>query len=173
MSEKVTVIVNDSGPVIRVYINDNQEKVSLVVNDKLLPKGFNAFDQEVIVTEGSFVRLFEIGEADGIDSGQICYLKNDGLVYLASSASNETSEGFLCICVESGLLGEAKKFLIWGSFSTSGLIPGERYHISLNPGSVQISELEGTTDAVTRCIGFALSENEFWFQPSNDFIVNI
>lgn len=155
---------------IKVIVTDNQERVNVLVREPKLPVTFNSFNGEVEVLEGSFIKKFTAGE--NVLAGQPVYYNADGKVYGTDASDVNKSQGMILIALADTNINEIGRFLVWGFIKTSGLTKGARYHLAIG-GGIQVPELENNSDAVTRFIGYALEIDEFWFTPSQDFIINL
>jgi len=169
--ETVTSTSQDVSVPVQVTVKDNQEQVKILVKDPGLPVGFNRFNGNVDVLDGAFVKEFTAGE--NINAGEICYLNADGKMYKADASSISTAESLIVACLTDVVADETSKFILWGVLVTSGLSVSIPYYLSTTSGGISTDDLNGQTDTVTRCLGYALTTTNFWFLPSQDFIVNL
>ena len=102
------------------------------------------------------------------------------LVYLDGSSqwaqtdadAAATSTGALAISLESKTVGQAMSVALPGSYvrdDTWAWTPGDKLYISETAGAISASVPTGV-DGIVRVIGYAVTADVIWFEPSKDYV---
>lgn len=111
--------------------------------------------------------LASLGTAgEDILAGQVCYLADDGLFYLASASNEDAQTGEIRIAINSVASGDEEYFLEQGYFTNiAGFTQGATYYLSTTPGS--ITDTEYADGTFNRYIGMASKTSQLRFNPVN------
>jgi len=101
--------------------------------------------------------------------GDLCVMGSGGMV-LVDADVESTTKGLLGIAMESGISTQTKKFLIMGTYTTSGLTRGNQFYISTTAGDWTATAPSAAGDYV-RIVGHAISTTELYFNPDNSYIL--
>ncbi len=108
-----------------------------------------------------------------------------GYVYYLDTATSEweltnataaaTAINKIGICIGAAAHGAAGLLLLWGKIRADDEFPAMTvgapvYLSAATPGVVTSTKPTGTTNFVVRCVGFANSADELYFNPSQDYI---
>lgn len=149
----------------------------------------------IILGENTSIDFDPAGSADGKYTG-MCITGTAGaalafgdLVYLdptdsrwelvdanAAAGADGDARGMIGICVlAAGADGNATKILLKGTIRADAAFPaltiGAPAYASETAGDIVVSQ-PVTTDAVIRVVGFALTADELYFNPSSDYITH-
>lgn len=129
--------------------------------------------------DGKFCGITEVVTAgETIAFGELVYLKAaDSQWYLADADADATSGAVkLAIAVTSGTDNNPMTVLHYGKIRADAKFPaltvGAPAYVSTTPGAVQVAQPSGTDDVI-RIAGHALTADELFFNPSNDYITHI
>ncbi len=144
------------------------------------------------LAEGGEVRLDAAGSADGAYSGITiagtagAALAFGDLIYLAAAdsrweladadAASTSGDVLLGMCVlAAGADGNATTVLLVGNIRADAVFPALTIsapaYVGTTAGDIQTAQPSGTDDVIRR-VGFALTADELYFNPSNDYITH-
>lgn len=191
---KTTPVDADTVPLIDSAASNVLKKVTWANVKATLKTYFDTLYAKLTMVENEAIKLVTGLSADGKYSGFTVggtsgYAQAFGdLVYLdptdsrwekcdanAASAADGDSRGTVGMVVSAGTDGNACTILLQGTVRADAKFPT----LTVNAPSY-VSETAGeitetkptTTDAVVRCVGFALTANELYFNPSSDYITH-
>jgi hypothetical protein len=105
----------------------------------------------------------------------LVYLASDGKWALTDADASATSAGMLAISLESKTDTQAMKVALPGSIirdDTWNWTPGQVLYIdTATPGQIVSAQPTGTDDVI-RVVGYALTDDCIYFNPSPDFITH-
>jgi hypothetical protein len=108
---------------------------------------------------------------ENITSGQICYLKSDGFVWLAQANSVSTSGGSLVLLATGAVSASSEGvFLLKGFFqdvSVYNMTPCVPQYISATTAGAIVETPPGTETNVVRIVGYAKTSDIIYFDPDN------
>ena len=119
--------------------------------------------------EGPQTSTFNAGES--VTVMDLVYMHSDGEWHLTDADAAATASGMLAISLESKTDGQAMKVALPGSFvrdDTWNWTIGDKLWVSATPGGITATAPSGTDD-VQRVVGWAVSADVIWFQPSSDY----
>lgn len=99
----------------------------------------------------------------------LVYMGSDGKWLVADASAAATSRGLLAISLEAKEDTEAMDVALSGSMvrdESWDWTPGDVLYVSETAGEITDTAPSGTTDAVVRPVGFAVSANVIFFNPS-------
>lgn len=148
--------------------------------------GINTFSEDAelrldpaLSADGKFCGITEVVTAgETIAFGELVYLKAaDSQWYLADADADSTSGAVkLAIAVTSGTDNNSMTVLHYGKIRADAKFPaltiGAPAYVSTTPGAVQTAQPSGTDDVI-RIVGHALTADELFFNPSNEYITHI
>lgn len=121
-------------------------------------------------SNGPTTSTFAAGES--VTVMDLCYFKSDGKWWKADADAAATAGGvLLAISLESKNDGEAMKVALPNSFvrdDSWNWTVGAPLYASLTAGAITATA-PSATDDVVRVVGFAVSADAIWFQPSVDY----
>ena len=145
----------------------------------------------ITLAENTSIALDPAGSADGkysgitiagtggatIAFGEVVYLSSvDSRWELADSDAATTSDRMLGIAVTSSTDGAAITVLLMGTIRADAKFPaltiGSPVYVGETPGAVQVAIPTGA-DNVIRRVGFALTADELFFNPSQDSQITV
>jgi hypothetical protein len=110
--------------------------------------------------------------AEALVPGDLCYLNVSGTMGKADASGAATCKTLLGIALTAAGSGAEADFLLNGYYSTSGLTAGDVLYVSETAGAiVNAPPLAGTTGAVVRPIGTALTTTSLYFNPDRTWMV--
>lgn len=168
------------------YVDGVTSAIQTQLDGKLSLSG-GTLTGNITLGENTSIDLDPAGSADGKYSG-ICITGTAGaalafgdLIYLAvadsrwelvDSDSVTTSDRMIGMCVlAAGADGNATKILLQGTIRADANFPaltiGAAVYAGETPGDIQVAIPTGA-DAVIRRVGYALTDSEIYFNPSQD-----
>ena len=143
------------------------------------PVGIPGPDGRIFVIEPSTNQTADGPNTNSKNAGepvtimQTVYLSAAGAWMLTDADSDTTSKGLVAISLETKNTGEAMKVALPGCMvrndSWAWATVGSPLYLSTTPG--QITDVSPTgTDDVVRVIGWAVTDNCIYFNPSPDYI---
>lgn len=118
---------------------------------------------------GPTTATFAAGET--VTVMDLVYFKSDGEWWLTDADAAATAAGLLAISLESKTDGQAMSVALPGSFvrdDTWNWTVGAVLYVSTTAGAITATQPSGTDDVV-RVVGFAVSADVIWFNPSADY----
>ena len=107
-----------------------------------------------------------------INEGELCFLNANGRMEQADATQASTSKTLLGIAITNIPAGASGDFLLQGYFPVSGLTTGDVMYVSMTAGEItNAPPTAGTTGAVVRPVGTALTTAELFFNPDRTWIV--
>jgi len=110
---------------------------------------------------------FTAGEA--VVDGDLCYLKSDGKMWETDASAVATAKGQLVIAMATIAADATGKFLVKGSYTTTGLTQGSEYYISETKNNITATA-PVTASAIVRIVGWAQSTTVLNFDPDGTYI---
>ena len=108
---------------------------------------------------------------ENLVAGDVCYLNSDGKYWKADASSESTSSTDIVMSLGTISADSQGKFLVYGTYETSGLTTGDIYYISETSG--QFTNTAPTTStSIVRIIGYAYSDTKLLFKPDITYIEN-
>ncbi len=123
-------------------------------------------------SEGNQITSINAGAT--ITAMQMVYLASDGEWAISDASAEATSTGMLSIALEAGTDGNPMKVALPGSFikdETWAWTPGDILYASETAGEITATAPTGTTDAVVRIVGYAITADTIYFDPSPSYVV--
>jgi hypothetical protein len=135
----------------------------------------------VLSEDGKYSGIVENGTLGAtIAFGKLCYKDPTDSRWELADANVITEadgdcRGTLGICLLGGNDGDTSKFLMWGKVRSSefpAFTVNKQVFVSETAGAVTHTA-PTTADSVTRCIGYALTAEDLFFNPSPDYITHL
>lgn len=104
---------------------------------------------------------------------QLLYLGSGGKWLLADATAAATATGLLAIALAAGEDTEAIEVAMPGSYikdETWDWTPGAILYVSETTGEITATAPDSVTDAIVRIIGYAVTADIIFFNPSNDYV---
>lgn len=121
-------------------------------------------------SDGPATNAFQAGES--VTVMDLVYFKSDGKWWKTDADAAATAGGvLLAISLETKSANEAMNVALPGSIvrdDTWAWTVGAPVYVSVTAGAITATQPSGTDDVV-RVVGFALSADAIWFQPSADY----
>lgn len=143
------------------------------------PPGADGNDGRIYVIEPTTNQTADGPNTSSKNAGEIVtimdcvYLSGAGVWMLADAAYDTTSKGLLAIALQTKTIGEAMKVALPGCMvrndSWAWATVGAPLYLSTTPGQITDTAPTGTDDVV-RVIGWTLTDNCIYFNPSPDYI---
>jgi cytoskeletal protein CcmA (bactofilin family) len=111
----------------------------------------------------------ELTAGESVVAGNICYLKSDGKFWKADASAESTSKGMIAMATESISADATGTFMLYGSYTTTGLTAGGQYYISETAGA-STATAPTTSTSIVRIVGYAISTTRFFFNPDNSYV---
>lgn len=125
-------------------------------------------------SSGPQVSTYKAGES--ISTFDLVFISSDGNWYKTDADAASTSGGVLLgTSLESKTAGNAMKTAFKGSIirnSSWSFTPGAALYVSTSAGAITATQPSGTDDVI-RVVGFALSADAVYFDPSPDFLTHV
>ena len=113
----------------------------------------------------------DLTAGEALSAGDLCYLSTDGMMWKADASAESTSITLLAIATETISANATGTFLLFGSYTTSGLTAGDIMYVSETAGAMT-NTAPSTSGSVVRIVGYALSTTVLFFNPDNSYITN-
>ena len=107
------------------------------------------------------------GEA--LSAGDLTYLNSDGFMWKADASAETTTDTLLAVATTSLSASTSGDFLLFGTYTTSGLTTGSVYYVSTTSGE-WTTTAPSTTGEIVRIIGYALATTTLYFKPSGAYV---
>lgn len=127
--------------------------------------------------DGKYSGLVTAGATAGLTFGTLCYydvINERWAVADANSATTYDKKLGICVLTVSG--GNPTKILLLGNVRADAIFPtltiGAPVYMSEVAGEIVVTQ-PTTANVCIRKIGFANTDHELYFNPSNDYIVHI
>lgn len=118
---------------------------------------------------GPNTSTFNAGES--VTVMDLVYMHSDGEWHLTDADAASTASGMLAISLETKTDGNAMKVALPGSFvrdDTWNWTIGAILYVGLTAGQITATA-PSATDDVVRVVGWAVTADVIWFQPSSDY----
>ena len=120
-------------------------------------------------SSGATTNTFNAGES--VTVMDLVYMHSDGEWHLTDADAAATASGMLAISLETKTDGQAMKVALPCSFvrdDTWNWTVGAILYVSTSPAAITATA-PSATDDVVRVVGWAVSADVIWFQPSSDY----
>ena len=148
--------------------------------DATLAENVGIYFDAVLSADGKYSGIVEDGTAGAaLAFGELCYFQTSDSRWeksRAAAADLATASLRLGMCVLAAAGdGSATKMLVFGKIRADSLFPtftigAPVYMSAATAGVVTSTAPTGTTDFTVRKVGFAVTGDELFFSPSNDYI---
>jgi hypothetical protein len=135
------------------------------------------FFDSALSADGKYSGIVEAGTIGtaALAFGESVYLASTGKWEKTKADAAATAKDKLGICVLAGASNAATVILLFGNIRADSLFPsftvGAPVFLSAaTAGALTSTAPTGTTDFVVRCVGFANTADELFWNPSNDYI---
>ncbi len=105
---------------------------------------------------------------------QLLYLGTDGEWLVADASVEASSTSLLAVALENGSDGNKMRVALPGNLikdESWDWTPGSIIYVSETAGEITDTAPTGTTDAVVRIVGYALTADVIYFNPSPSYVV--
>lgn len=106
----------------------------------------------------------------GVSAGNLCYLNGSGEMATADASAESTADTVIAIALENISAASTGSFLLFGTYTTTGLTAGANYYVSETAAAITATA-PTTSGAVVRIVGTAISTTKLLFNPSTSYIV--
>jgi hypothetical protein len=154
------------------YLSGATDFIQTQLNAKL-PALYTALPTVDLTAVGAQTAIFVAGTA--ITAGQVVRLNSSAKWVQTDADAASTSVGLIALALQTKSLDEAILVALGGSFvrvNAWNWTPGATIYLSVDVGGLSESQPSGSDDVI-RVIGFAVSADVIWFNPSQDYITHI
>lgn len=166
-----------------IWVSDGADR-SAVATDTLptlsvTTLNITNFAFATLTADGQYAGFVHDGTAGTtLAFGDLCYLAAADSRWELVDADAEATSGPLwlgmCVLAAAGD-GSATRMLVWGKIRADAAFPtftiNAPVYASTTPGAVQTAQPSGTDDVI-RIVGYGVTGDVLWFQPSNEYIVH-
>ena len=97
-------------------------------------------------------------------AGDLCYLNSTSDAVKVDASAEATCKGMLVMAAEAISALNTGKFILFGTYTTTGLTAGSEYYASTTAGETTTTAPSATGEIV-RVVGYAVSSTKFFFNP--------